>query len=272
MRLSWVFHLLFLTILISCNSDEESNSPVLINTDYSGEYEGRVLMEESIPKYGLVIYKLESNGPDSYTGFYEGVEFAQISIDSNKLSGIPSGPVPADSAFLFDSLNGEMLKDFFDNSILSFECTDANGETKFWFQGGKMEQGQNRIPAIIKINGKDQHMPSGGCPGIGNNSSSSWDASYGFFAHADVGYAISLNMKFENAPDPGTYLVKSDEPAIGNVVNVDLVYGIEEIKGISGSIEVSTNNTMFFFPLDSIHFDTATQTIINLEGTVDCFK
>ncbi len=231
-------------IFSGCGSEDE---PSVESTDITGEYQGRLTLSTSTGEQGIVLYRFENSGDNVFTGFYEGIEFGQVTVTQNLIEGVPSNGNQA-----FSSLVGQVSE-----TGISFSLFDADGNTIGVFGGSKITDG-NYAMGDITINGKTYISKDDFCAfGPGG-----FGVTNEYERLGDVEQRVFFYLNFESEPSTGSYSVTTGA-ASSSSFSAEISYLGETIEATSGFASVSNPGNEIFITMNDVSFDpTATNTVV----------
>lgn len=223
-------------IFISCGSEDEPDTSEL-NVDISGEYEG-VLQLASGPERGIVLYSFISKGDNVYTGLYEGIEFAEVTVTGNIISGIPSNGNTA-----FATMSGSIS----DNGIF-YTFFDSQGNQEASFSGTKIAPGTRAI-ADITLGGDGYVQVNDPLSQCSNTSGSIF-----YYRVGDLDWKASFVITCGENIAAGTYPIGAG--LFDATISVSLSYQGELFDSSSGSVDVTGDtNTTLAYDLSNIQWE-----------------
>lgn len=257
MKFNVALSFILILLLIGCNAVDdlfgnlEDDIPPVENIDISGVFEGRV--SKPTRELGNVLYSFEKIVDNIYRGYYEGIEFGEITVTGSKFEGLPSAGNTA-----FSSLNGSM-----EEGRLSFSGYNSSGGHEFSFSGLKKLDG-NRTPIDVVISGRGYVLNDSYCTYGGL-----YYSEHEFVIQGDLDFRIDLVLVFENIPTSGTYSVVESGPFTSSTMTATFytIGGVDDANyAKGGSATVSVQGSNISVVLDDIVFDP----IVNFEGSILC--
>ncbi|WP_424963617.1 hypothetical protein [Ekhidna sp.] len=215
--------LLFVSFLIfiGCGSEDEPDTSE-VNIDISGEYEG-VLQLSSGPERGIVLYRFVSKGDNVYTGFYEGNEFAEVTVTGNTITGVPSNGNTA-----FATMTGTASEDG-----IGYIFLDDTGTTEASFSGDKIDSG-TRATAHITLDGNGYVQVNDPLSQCSNTS-----ASIFYYRVGDLAWKASFVITCGENITAGTYPIGAG--LFDATISVNMSYQGESFNSSSGNVVVTGN-------------------------------
>ncbi|MEQ8627473.1 hypothetical protein [Ekhidna sp.] len=223
-------------IFISCGSEDEPDSSE-VNIDISGEYEG-VLQLATGPERGIVLYSFVSKGDNVYTGFYEGNEFAEVTVNGNTITGIPSNGNTA-----FATMNGTASEDG-----IGYVFLDAQGSSEASFSGDKIATG-TRTTAHITLDGDGYVQVDDPLSQCSNTSGSIF-----YYRVGDLDWKASFLITCGENITAGTYPIGAG--LFDATISINMSYQGESFDSSSGSVIVTGDtNTQLAYDLSNVQWE-----------------
>ncbi|QNL21607.1 hypothetical protein HZR84_06545 [Hyphobacterium sp. CCMP332] len=246
--------IIFCLIFIACESENDSSSNPVKNEDISGEYEGKINVTSV--GIGTVLYSFERDSSNIFIGYYEGVEFAELSVTGNTFQGEPSSGNTS-----FSSLSGQLSE-----TGIFFSGSDADGNIVFSFSGNKIEPGTRKTADIV-ISGNDYLITGESC----SEAPLDYITIHNFERIGAPELVSFLSLSFESEPSPGTYnAVSKSTPPSASTFNGDISIQGRFIDIIGGSVEVSSTSQGYEILLDNIVFEPDSVITVVMEGSIAC--
>lgn len=235
------FTLLFFAtyiVFISCGSEDEPDTSV-VNIDISGEYEG-VLQLASGPERGIVLYSFVSKGDNVYTGFYEGIEFAEVTVTGNVLSGTPSNGNTG-----FTTMEGTASEDG-----IGYLFSDDQGNPEASFSGDKIAPG-TRTTAHITLGGDGYVQVNDPLSQCSNTS-----ASIFYYRVGDLDWKASFVISCGENISAGTYSIGAG--LFDATISINMSYQGESFDSASGSVVVTGDtNSSLNYDLSNVQWESS---------------
>lgn len=245
------FVILLLGFLVACGGDEEPTNTT-VNADISGEFEGRIT---AVDGFGIVLYRFVLRSDNVYTGYYNGVEFGEVTVNENVLTGIPTNGNTS-----FSTMNGNFTGD-----RISLVFFNSQGSAVATFGGNLVVDG-SYTTADITINGDEYAKRTDSSdPSICNNGALDYSVITSYIRVGNIGlYYPTIYLNFQNQPADGTYAYSANRPS-GSTFNGDFSYNGEFYDFNGGSVTVFATADGF-----NVSLDNASVAGLNVSGNAIC--
>lgn len=237
-------------LFLSCGGEDEPS--VAETTDISGEYQGRLTLSNG--DQGIVLYRFESMGNNTYRGYYEGIEFGEVTVTQTQVTGEPTNGNQS-----FATLIGSVS-----DTGISFALSDTQGNAVGAFGGTKVSESEKES-ADLEISGKEYVFKDDFCafgPG-GFGITNEYERLGG------VEKNVFFSLTFESEPATGTYNVTLGIPSSSSFSG-DITYLGDILEALNGSATVTNSSSGLAISMDNVTFETSTSGAVTVTGSLTC--
>lgn len=251
-HLSIISLLLCASLFIRCGGEDDGGGSSNNSEEIGGSYLG-ILINSTTGEQGVVTYSFESIGNDTYTGFYEGGEFGEVTVNGTLLTGSPS-----DGNTAFTTLSGQI-----NGNQLSFTLFSDQGIALFVFSGtlttsiiGDTEEITIDDNTYVRIND-----PIDVC-GTAN-------AVLVFLREGDLEPKVFFTIIFGEDISAGDYQVSSE--LSGQVVSISLSYNGNSFDASGGSLTVAgSTDSVVTYDFSNVIWEQIDGNTPGITGTPSC--
>ena len=199
-------------------------------------------------------YRFESLGNSVYRGFYEGVEFGEVTVTPAQITGVPTNGNQS-----FSTLVGAVSE-----TNIAFSLFDAQGNQVGVFGGDKVTASE-KATASIEITDKDYIIINEFCsfgPG-GYGVTNEYERLGG------VERKVFFTLTFESEPASGSYTTTTGAPSTSSFSG-EISYLGESLDATGGSCSVTNSGSGISIQMDGVTFESSTQGAVEVDGSLVC--